>query len=297
VVAMDGEHPAAYAGAVLATLVVAGRPRRAASLFGHLGRAVGPPAAVAPLLDALLERLARRGVEVAFVAAPDELRPALAAGGFAELARLHARHLYLGLDGVSPRLGARTPNPMRALATEARRIRSKLAEMPLDRSALEHAARLLAARAEDAALAVARTPEELEWRFLRDPRRAYRLLVYRSKAGQGLDGLAVVRRALSARGRPVLAIEDHWTREPGRRAQARLAGELAFLALAEGADVLRGFAAAGSATEQALLGIGCIRRKVDRAFMVRGLGAPGSGPALDARAVRLAAADVELDLP
>ena len=52
-------------------------------------------------------------------------------------------------------------------------------------------------------------------------------------------------------------------REGSRRAIAKLYGELALLGLTESADVLRGFAAAGSTTEQALLSMSCIRKKLE----------------------------------
>jgi hypothetical protein len=66
--------------------------------------------------------------------------------------------------------------------------------------------------------------------------------------------------------------------------------------LAERADVLQGFAAAGSELDQALVGSGCIRKKRERTFAARWLGPPlyALDRAFPRRHIELRSGDLEL---
>ena len=159
---------------------------------------------------------------------------------------------------------------MRRLATTARRIRPKLVERPLDDAQLGRLSELYR-EVPRGAMALHKPAEYLAWRYRDDPRTAYRAMVYRSRAGQGEGSFALVRTYVAPSGRSVLHVDDVWTREGSRRAIAKLYGELALLGLTESADVLRGFAIAGSVTEQALLSMSCIRKKLECRVMIRSL--------------------------
>lgn len=293
-VAWEGEQVAGFASAVSARVVLGGQSCRGAQVAGGaLARYPESPVVARTLHHMLVERLGQEGIQVIFGAVAKEQRPIFEELDFEPLFDVHARNLYVGLEGVSARLSKTAISPLRRFAREARRIRPKLVEHAFDAPMLEQLARLQAARAAEHGLAVEKSVEYLAWRYTRDPRHPYRLLIYRSRAGQGMDAFAVVRRFETAKGRAILHVDDHWTREPGRRAQAKLFGDLMLLGLDEEADVLRCFAPAGSSTEQALLGLGGIRRKVERSFMMRRLhGAPPVD--LGARDVHLFAGDVEL---
>ena len=74
-----------------------------------------------------------------------------------------------------------------------------------------------------------------------------------------------------------------------------LLGEVALWAMTEGAEVLRGFAVAGSNIEQALIGMGGVRKKAERLLVVKRI--REDAPALDSldvRKVALRAGDLEL---
>jgi hypothetical protein len=65
--------------------------------------------------------------------------------------------------------------------------------------------------------------------------------------------------------------------------------------MTEGTEVLRGFAVAGSNIEQALIGMGGVRKKAERLLVVKRLGENAPAPeSLDPTKVALRAGDLEL---
>jgi len=228
----------------------------------------------AAMLNALFEHLAAKGVQVAYAACRDEHVDQLQALGFRWLFEGFGRNLYVSLDKVSSRLSKAALTPFRRFATEARRLRPKLVDVPLDETRIAELAALYAMDDSSAdTFGLVKDEAYLRWRYLQDPRASHRMLTYRSRAGQGASAVAIVRRFEPEGGRPILHLEDHWTRRDSRRDVAKLVGELAMVALSEECDALRCFAAAGSCIEQALISMSCIRKKVDRNLMLRPLSA------------------------
>ncbi len=248
------------------------------------------------LLSQLLTQLRATPVALALAVVEPERAPLYERYGFRKLFDASARNLYLGLDAVSPSLSQRALGPVRAFAKEARRIRPKLIETPLNDATFEQLARLMASNRDHHPLTVDKSLAYLSWRYGKEPRYGYRLLTYRSKAGEPIAAFALVRRFNTHRGRHLLHLDTHWTRDPGRRAQAKLLGELALYGLTESADVLRCFAVEGSHTEQTLVSLGCIRKKLERTVLVARIAvdAPELASPLDPKQVSLDAGDLEL---
>jgi hypothetical protein len=294
--AWAGDALVGYAAAVPVRLHVLGEAQPAAQLAGGgLSRSTGDPELDAALYTALLAQLQDEGVVWAYGAVSDDAVPILQGLGFRWLFEAFARNLYVGLDKVSARLNRAALEPFRRFAKEARRLRPKLTESPLDAGSLAHLAQLWVEDPPDHVFAAAKDPDYLAWRYLRDPRAEFRVLTYRSKAGQGVSGFALVHRAETEAGRSVLHVDELWTRRGFRRDQAKILGEVAMLALSEEVDAVRCFAAAGSGYEQALIGLGCIRKKAERHVMLKALsGAPSLPDPFPTRDVHLMSGDVEL---
>ncbi|MCB9650780.1 MAG: hypothetical protein H6730_29950 [Deltaproteobacteria bacterium] len=292
----EGEALSAYAAAVPASLHVLGAARPAAQLAGGgLAHHTGDLEADARMYQGLLELLRAGSVAWAYAAVPDEDVPLFQSLGFSRLFEVYARNLYVGLEKVSSRLSRTALEPFRRFAKEARRLRPKLMESPMDEGQVTLLASLWAEDPPDHAFALAKDADYLRWRYLEDPRAEYRVLTYRSKAGQGISAFALARRGESASGRSVLHVDELWTRRGFRRDQAKLLGEVAMLALSEEVNAVRCFAAAGSGHEQALIGLGCIRKKVERHLMVKALAPAEALPdPFPTRDVHLVSGDVEL---
>lgn len=295
VVARSEGRVLAHAAAVPSLLRIGPSCCAAAQVFfGGLERKEG----FRQLHEVLFHRLEREGVEIAYVLADELGLSRYQELGLEPLFQVHARNMYLGLSGVSSRLDRQALRPFRRIAREARRIRPKLIEVPPDESTLVQAARLFIAQRESEGPAIALEKGEafLKWRYLERPGPPFRVLVLRRKAGAGIDAFVILRTEEIEPGRLQIQLFDHATRSGGRRAMARLLGEIALWGLAEKADVLQGFAANGSELDQALVGAGCIRKKRERVFAARVLGrseGPLSSP-FPSKHVDLHAGDVEL---
>ena len=262
---------------------------------GGLGFADPEPSVNEAMLAALVERLEAEGVELLYAAASDEHVPYYQAAGFQRLFEIYARNLYVGLEKVSSRLSKAALDPVRRFAKGARRLRPKLAELPLDEARLAEITELVNSDTGGANLGLVKDEAYLRWRYLEDPRAEYRVVTYRSKKGQGVTSFALLRRFEPEGGRPILHVDEYWTRRDSRRDLAKLLGEIALLALSEECDAVRCAAAAGSAYEHVLISVGCIRKKVDRHFMVRSLGAALALPdPFPTTGVRLVSADLSL---
>lgn len=286
-----------YSAAVRGDLTVRGTSYPAAQIgVGALGRSTGDEGLDAKMLEELEARLMEAGVAYMYVAAATPERRFLEQKGFVFTFDVFARSLYIGLEAVSTRLSKAALSPFRKFAKEARRIRTKILSVPLDDRTIETTAGLFASPSEPVELGIAKSREYLTWRYIGDPRVDYELLTYRKTAGQGIDAFAFVRRAENDTGRKVVYVDEQWTRLGGRRTNAKLFGEIAMLGLTEESDVLRCFAPAGTAREQALLGLGCIRKKVERAFLIKRLdpNAPAIPSPVTARDVPISAGDLEL---
>ena len=294
--ATEGDQLRAYVAATPARLHLLGDARPAAQVAsGGLCRLTQDIEVDARLYTALFEQLRASGVELAYAAVPDESVPLLQSLGFHWLFEAFGRNLYVGLDKVSSRLSRTALEPLRRFAKEARRLRPKLMDAPLDAAALDNLAGLWAEDPPDTTFALAKDAEYLAWRYLSDPRAEYRVLTYRSKAGQGVSAFALARRAESESGRAVLHVDELWTRRGFRRDLAKLLGEVAMLALSEEVDAVRCFAAAGSGHEQALIGLGCIRKKAERHVMVKQLSGGAKLPdPFPTKDVHVTSGDVEL---
>lgn len=294
-VARDGDVMLGHAAALPTTLIAGDRTYRAAQLF--FDARVERDAFLALHL-ALFEQLRAEGTEIVYAIASEGEMTAYQTLELAPLFEVHARNLYLGLSSVSPRLDQQALGIVRRIAREARRIRTKLIEVSMDDLALSQAARLFVkSREEEApALALEKSEAWLRWRYISRPRSDARMLVLRRRAGAGIDAFAIVRTFEIEPGRSVIQLLDHATRKPGRRAMAWLLGEVAMWGLAEKADVLQGYAAAGSELDQALVGSGCIRKKRERVFLGKWIGRspnPFIAP-FSTRHVDLHSGDVEL---
>lgn len=293
VVALDHGRVAGMASAQRQALVFDGVKTDGALLGPR--QSTGQESLDRGLLELLSTRLADEGAAVLLAAIEPAELPFFEAAGFRYLGEAAARNLYIGLEAVSARLSKTALSPLRRFAQEARRIRPKLVEVELD-SILSEIFSRLSTEGDRQGLALFKSPAYWTWRYKDDPHHHHRTLVYRQKAGGPIDAFAIVRRHDSDRGRAVLHLMDYWTRQPGRRAHAKLLGDLAILAMTEGIDVLRCFAVAGSSTEQAMLGLGCIRKKVERVLVLRRLDPesvelPSPYPAKDAG---LVAGDLDL---
>lgn len=263
---------------------------------GGLGFATADPELNSQLLGALVERLREApDVDLLFSAVTDEHVDMYGEHGFQWLFEVFARNLYVGLEKVSARLSKAALDPVRRFATKARRLRPKLTEMPLDEARLAEITELTRQDSGGFDLALVKDAEYMRWRFLEDPRAKYRVMTYRAKKGQGITSYALVRRFEPEGGRPILHVDDYWTRRDSRRDFAKLLGEIALVGLSEECDAVRCAAAAGSAYEQTLISVSCIRKKIDRHFMVLRLDDSLSIPEpFPTQGVRLAASDLSL---
>ncbi len=223
------------------------------------------------MLQELLDRLRADGVQLVFAAAVDGAVDLLQDASFTWAFEVFGRNLYVGLDKFSSGLSERALSPLRKLAIGARRMRPKLFDAPVDSAQIKDLADLFASDEPQDGLRLVKDETYLRWRYLQDPRTSYRVLSYRSRAGQGVSAFAVVRRFEPDDGRPILHIDEHWTRRDNRRDFVKLLGELALVALSEECDAIRCCAASGSATEQALISVGCIRKKIDRHILLKEL--------------------------
>jgi hypothetical protein len=270
-VAREGDVMLGHAAALPTSLIVGDRVYRAAQLFfdAHVERE-----AFLALHLALFEQLRAEGTEIVYAIASEEDMPAYQSLELAPLFEVHARNLYLGLNAVSSRLDQQALRIVRRIAREARRIRTKLIEVSIDDLALSQAARLFVKSREHETpdLAIEKSEAWLRWRYVSRPRSDARMLVLRRRAGAGIDAFAIVRTFEIEPGRSVIQLLDHATKKPGRRAMAWLLGEVAMWGLVEKADVLQGYAAAGSELDQALVGSGCIRKKRERVFLGKWIG-------------------------
>jgi hypothetical protein len=295
-VAREGEGAVAAQGARPIRLIRDGQFERSAQV---LESSVGPleEEGELKLARALLDRLVADDVSLAY-AVPTSLRTAKVLGGlgFQHSFDVVVRNLYLGLGSVSSRLDEAALTPFRKLAKFARRLRLKLIEVDFDETWLAYAARLFAQRRPDLAFAVERSQDYLRWRYKAHPEHQYRLLVLRRNAGVGIDAFVVLRMIEARPGRMYIELVDHWTRIGERRWTAWLLGELALWSMAENADVIQAFAAAGSLLDQVLIGVGCIRKKASLPFMVKELAPPEEQEAhpVVASSVQLRASDLDL---
>ncbi len=287
--------PRAWASAIRNEMVLSGEVVPAAQVAGgDLARLSGDEAFDRALFDALCAELGADGVKLVFAAVEPHLRRHFVALGFFPLAEVAVRSLYLGL-GISRRMGRDSMNPLRAIAREAARIRTKLVEVELDADHLQRLSQAHAMRRREHSFAVHKSERYLAWRYLEDPRGAHRFFVHRRRVGLGLDGFAAVRLEETDRGRVETHVVDHWNREPGRRAHAVFLGEVALWAMTEGTEVLRGFAVAGSNVEQALIGMGGVRKKAERLLVLKRITEDVPAPeSLDPRKVSVREGDLEL---
>lgn len=296
-IAEHDDRVVGFAAATRQDLVIDGTNHPAAQLgLGALGRSTGDVDVDTELLESVTERARGAGMAYVYFAAGEKQQPLLEQLGHTFLFEVSARNLYIGLEALSSRLSKRALSPFRKFAKEARRIRTKLTTLPLDDAAFDQVGRLYSNTEVPTAFGIAKSPEYLAWRYRDDPRFDYELLVYKKRAGQGIDAAAFVRRARGETGRTVIHVEEQWTRQTGRRSNAKLFGELAMLGLTEESDVLRCFAPANTSREQALLGLGCIRKKVERVFMVRRLDteAPELPTPFVAKDLQVSSGDLEL---
>jgi hypothetical protein len=218
----------------------------------------------------------------------------LRALGFVHTFDVVLRILYLGLGSVSSLLDEAALTPFRKLAKFARRLRLKLLEVDFEESWLAYAARLFAQRRPDLALAVERSQDYLRWRYRAHPEHRYRLLVLRRNAGVGIDAFVIIRMIEARPGRMYVQLIDHWTRIGERRWTAWLLGEVALWSMAEKADVVQAFAAAGSMLDQVLISTGCIWKKSSLPFMFKSFAGPEDVQRPSASAVQLRAGDIDL---
>lgn len=268
----EGEQLRGFIAATPCRLHLMGTEYAAAQIAGgRLAFSTGDVNADLAMLQALLEKLQGDGVELVYSACRDEHVETLQALGFQWLFEAFGRNLYVSLDKVSARLSNAALSPFRRFAQQARRLRPKLVDTPVDEARIFELASLFALDAPDQTLRVVKDEAYLRWRYLEDPRNKYRVLTYRSRAGQGASAVAIARRFEPEGGRAILHLDDHWVRSGNRRDFAKLIGELALVALSEEGDALRCFAAAGSLSEQALISMSCIRKKVDRNVMMKAL--------------------------
>lgn len=293
----EQERICGYGSLVRGDLIVAGEKYPAGQIgTGALGRSSGDLDVDSEIIDALVRRARDEGLAYVYIAATERAQPFFESLDFDFVCELNARNLYIGLEGLSSRLSRRAVSPFRKLAKEARRIRTKITTVPIDDAILATLGRAMAAPEERVELGIDKSIEQLTWRYKDDPRFDYELWVYRKNAGQGIDACAFVRRYKSETGRTIVHVDEQWTRQSGRRAQAKLFTELAMLGLTEEVDVVRCFAPGGTAREQALLGIGCIRKKVERVLLVQRLdeSAPELEAPFEAKEIHISAGDLEL---
>ncbi len=297
VVVAEQDRVLGFGSAVRSDLVVAGETFGAAQIgTGALGRSSGDIDVDSEMIDKLVQRARDEGLAYVYVAAAERAQPLFESLDFEFVCELNARNLYIGLEGLSSRLSKRALSPFRKLAKEARRIRTKLTTVPIDDAILESVGRSLSEPDAPVELGVVKNAQQLAWRYRDDPRFDYELLVYRKHAGQGIDAFAFVRRYKSETGRTIIHVDEQWTRQSGRRAQAKLFSELAMLGLTEEVDVVRCFSPGGTSREQALLGVGCIRKKVERVLLVCRLDerAPKLEAPFVAKEIQISAGDLEL---
>lgn len=238
---------------------------------GGLMVASGDPDVDAEMLRDLVEQVRAAGVQLIFAAVSGDPVDLLQENGFTSAFEVFGRNLYVGLDKFSSRLSERALSPLRKFAMGARRMRPKLFDAPLDGGQISDLADLFALDDAQEGLRLVKDEAYLRWRYLSDPRTGYRVFSYRPRAGQGVSAFAVVRRFEPEGGRPILHVDEHWTRRDSRRDLVKLLGELALVALSEECDAIRCCAASGSATEQTLISIGCIRKKIDRHILLKDL--------------------------
>lgn len=285
-----------WASAVRMEVIASGGTVPAAQVIGgdlsHLSR---EEALDQKLLAPFLEGLRQSGVKLVFGAVEPRDREHVEKLGFFALSEASVRSLYLGL-GLTRRMGReRSFSPLRRIAQEAARIRTKLVETNLDEQTVRRFAQAHGIRAHEHSFGIHKTDAYLEWRYLEDPRRSYRFFTHRRRAGIGLDGFVVVANEESQRGRVETHVVDHWSREGGRRAHAVFLGEVVLWAMAEEAEVMRTFAAQGTNVEQALVGMGGVRKKAERVLVLKRLVEDAPAPEqLDPRKIDLRAGDVEL---
>lgn len=297
IVVAEQDRVLGFGSAVRSDLIVAGDRFGAAQIgTGALGRSSGDVDVDSEMIEALVNRARDEGLAYVFIAAAERAQPLFETLGFEFVCELNARNLYIGLEGLSSRLSRRALSPFRKLAKEARRIRTKLTAVPIDEAMVDSIGRALADPEVPTELGVEKNAAQLLWRYRDDPRFDYELLVYRKHAGQGIDACAFVRRYKSETGRTIIHVDEQWTRQSGRRAQAKLFTELAMLGLTEEVDVVRCFSPGGTAREQALLGVGCIRKKVERVLLVHRLdeAAPKLEAPFLAKEIQISAGDLEL---
>jgi hypothetical protein len=287
--------PRAWASAIRTEILVSGAPISAAQVVGgDLARPSGDEAFDRALFEALFSELRQSGVKMVYGSIEPRSRKHFAALGFFPLAEVAVRSLYLGL-GISRRIGRDSFNPLRAIAREAARIRTKLVEVELDAEHLKRFSQGYALRRREHSFGIGKSESYLRWRYLQDPRVKHRAFVHRRKTGLGLDGFVIVRVEENERGRVETHVLDHWSREAGRRAHAVFLGEVSLWAMTEGTEVLRGFAVAGSNIEQALIGMGGVRKKAERLLVLKRISDDGPAPeSLDPTKVALRAGDLEL---
>jgi hypothetical protein len=246
----------------------------------------------------VLETLRRAGVRWVYATpGPQWGEGLLAALGLTPLGEAVERSFPLGLGGIGAVVGKLNPgavfgpNPLRRLATVARGVRNKLIEVELDGVWLEDVERMASSTSAGDALALARTPAYLAWRYRDAPGRSYRLLVLRRQAGVGADAAVIVEPFALDGGRFGIRILEHWTRARDLAALTWLLGEVALWSLAEQASQLRAVAVGGTAQERLLLAVAAVRRTQSLPFYWRSL-AGDDDPAPDAGALALQAGDL-----
>jgi hypothetical protein len=287
--------PRAWASAVRSDVVAFGNTFRAAQVIGgDLARLSGDEDFDRALYERLFDALAKSGVVLAYGAVEPRLEKHMLALGFHAAVDVSVRSLYLGL-GLSRRMGRESINPLRAIAKEAARIRTKLIEVELNAENLKRFREAESLRRNEHCFAIDKSEAYLRWRYLEDPRSSYRFFIHRRRVGVGLDGYGILSLDASDQGRVEAHLMDHWSREPGRRAHAVFLGEISLWAMTEETEVLRGFAVDGSNVDQALIGMGGMRKKAERTLVVKrlGEGAP-SLDVLDPKNIHLRAGDLEL---
>lgn len=288
--------PHLWVSAVRTEVIASGGTVPAAQVIGgDLSRLSGDEEVDDRLLSPFLDRLREGGVKLVFGAVDPKDRAHAEALGFFALTESAVRSLYLGL-GLSRRMGReRSFSPLRRIAQEAARIRTKLVEASLDDETAKRFAQSHAIRQREHSFGVHKTDAYLRWRYLEDPRHIYRFFTHRRRAGLGLDGFVVLRREENQRGRVETHVVDHWSREGGRRAHAVFLGEVVLWAMTEEAEVMRAFATQGTNVEQALVGMGGVRKKTERILVLKRLADDVPAPeSLDPKKIDLRAGDIEL---
>ncbi len=246
--------------------MVLGQRARGAQLFcPQQDRRMDDP----ELIDHAVQYLRAKGVQLVFAAVEPELVPALAPLGFWALGAVNLRNQHLGLGAVSRRLSKRALAPMVRVAKEARRIRTRLVESPINEHLIERFAQDRPEPAEPLYLQLHKDQPFLKWRYTSKPHDQHFALSYMPKTGLGTEAMLILETGEAKQGRPVLRVVDMWIRRSLKRATTGLLAELAMWSLSEGYDTVQVLGIAGAPSEVALKSAGAVRVSVRRTLVIK----------------------------